>query len=157
MTTDLGMRGHFGQFPDGEMYHEFPVIVYWEDTDAGGIVYHANYLKFTERGRSDLLRGIGIDQQKMMQEQALNFVVRECNIEFLKPARLEDQLRVRTTLLEMKSATLRLRQDVFKGDENLIKSSVRIACLQKNGRPARFSPQIKDSFAKLANVPGATL
>ena len=155
--TEREMLGHFGRLPDGVPFHEFPVRVYWEDTDAGGIVYHANYLKFTERGRSDLLRGIGIDQQKMMQDQALNFVVKDCNIEFLKPARLEDQLRVQTTLLEMKSATLRLQQDIFNDDEILTKSTVRIACLKKNGRPARFSPQIKESFASLANVPGALL
>lgn len=157
MTNNQQMLGQFGYTEDAERCHEFPVHVYWEDTDAGGIVYHANYLKFTERGRSDLLRGIGIDQQKMMADEGQNFVVRDCTIEFLKPARLDEDLLVRTTLLELKSATLRLQQNIFRDDDVLIKSVVRIACLQKNGRPARFLPQIKDSFASLVKTSGATV
>ncbi|WP_025899237.1 tol-pal system-associated acyl-CoA thioesterase [Sneathiella glossodoripedis] len=157
MTNKQHMLGHFDVTEEGETCHVFPVQIYWEDTDAGGIVYHANYLKFTERARSDLLRGIGIDQPKMMTEHGQNFVVRDSAIEFLKPAHLDETLRVRTTLLELKSASLRLQQDIFRGEELLIKSRVRVACLQKNGRPARFLPQIKDSFASLVNRSGATV
>ncbi len=157
MTTKSGILGQLVELPDGEKCYEFPVIIYWEDTDAGGIVYHANYLKFTERARSDLLRFIDINQQQMLAEDELNFVLRDCTIEFLRPAKLEDVLTVKTTLIEMKSATLRMQQDIFRGDEVLIKSAVRIACLQKNGRPARFSPQTKDKFASLVNASGATL
>lgn len=157
MTNKSGVLGHVAAGSDGTRYHEFPVIIYWEDTDAGGIVYHANYLKFTERARTDLLKFIGINQQQMMADDAPNFVVRDCTIEFLRPAKLEDVLTVKTSLIEMKSATLRMQQDIFKGDEVLIKSAVRIACLQKNGRPARFSPQIKDKFASLVKASGATL
>ena len=157
MTNKSGVLGHIGLDSDGVPNHEFPVIIYWEDTDAGGIVYHANYLKFTERARSDLLKYIDINQQQMLAEEAPNFVVRDCTIEFLRPAKLEDVLTVKTTLIEMKSATLKMQQDIYRGDEVLIKSAVRIACLQKNGTPARFSAQIRDKFASLVKASGATL
>ena len=157
MTNKSGVLGHIAVGSDGTPCYEFPVIIYWEDTDAGGIVYHANYLKFTERARTDLLKFIGINQQQMMADDAPNFVVRDCTIEFLRPAKLEDVLTVKTSLIEIKSATLRMQQDIFRGDEVLIKSAVRIACLQKNGRPARFSPQTRDKFASLVKASGATL
>jgi acyl-CoA thioester hydrolase len=140
---------------EGGVTHHFPVQVYWEDTDAGGIVYYANYLKFTERARTDLLRSIGIEQQRLMHEDGLNFVVRDCKIEYLLSAKLDDTLRVETTIGDIKGATLRMYQDVFLKEQLLVRSEVRVACLQKSGRPARFSPQIRDKFAKVANASGA--
>lgn len=139
----------------GEGEHRFHIPVYWEDTDAGGIVYYANYLKFTERARTDLLRLLEIHQQSLMVDDGLNFVVRDCRIEYLKSARLDDLLLVKTRIGDLKGATLRMYQDVYCGDELLVKSEVRVACLQKSGRPARFSPQIKNKFASMIKVSGA--
>ena len=147
--------GKMMSLENGGHEHHFTLPVYWEDTDAGGIVYYANYLKFTERARTDLLRLLDIHQQSLMEEEGLNFVVRDCRIEYLKSARLDDLLTVRTRLGDLKGATLRMYQDVYCADELLITSEVRVACLQKSGRPARFSPQIKDKFASLINLSGA--
>ncbi|MEP3247231.1 MAG: tol-pal system-associated acyl-CoA thioesterase [Sneathiella sp.] len=156
MTTDRQMIGRLEQRDDAPPVHCFPVQVYWEDTDAGGIVYYANYLKFIERARTDMLCGLGIHQQQMMMEEQLNFVVRDCHIDYLQPARMDDTLDVETSLSEIKGATMRLKQTVLKQGEILVKSDIRIACLQKNGRPARFSPQIKTKFSSLIYSSGAT-
>jgi len=147
--------GELRTLEDGSGEHSFNIPVYWEDTDAGGIVYYANYLKFTERARTDLLRLLGIHQQSLMMDEGLNFVVRDCHIEYFKSARLDDLLTVKTRLGDLKGATLRMYQDVYCADELLVKSEVRVACLQKSGRPARFSPQIKDKFASMINLSGA--
>lgn len=154
MTTELEMIGQFtGE--GSKVCHHFPFQVYWEDTDAGGIVYYANYLKFIERARTDLLRGLDINQQKMMTEDGLNFVVRDCRIEYLKPAKMDDSLYVKTTVNTVLGATLHMHQEVIRDGVTLIKSDVRVACLQKSGRPARFSPQIKDKFLSIVQPSGA--
>jgi len=155
VTIESATQGRMIPVVDGPDIHSFPVQIYWEDTDAGGIVYYANYLKFTERARTDLLRGLGINQQSLMIEDNLNFVVRDCRIEYLKPAVMDDTIEVRTCIRDLKGASLKMDQDVYRGADILIKSTVRIACLQKSGRPARFSPQIKDKFASIVDVPGA--
>ena len=153
--TDVASPGVLEKNGAGEWCHHFPVRVYWEDTDAGGIVYYANYLKFTERARTDLLRMLDIHQQTLMAQDGLNFVVRECKIEYLRSARLDDFLDVRTMISDVKGATMRMTQDVYCQDALLITSEVRVACLNKNGRPARFSPQIKDKFASILQASGA--
>jgi len=147
------MIGQF-QGEGSSIRHHFPFQVYWEDTDAGGIVYYANYLKFTERARTDLLRGLDINQQKIMTEKGLNFVVRDCHIEYLKPAKMDDSLYVETTVVMVLGATLQMHQEVIRDGVILIKSDVRVACIQKSGRPARFSPQIKDKFLSIVQSSG---
>lgn len=141
--------GRISDLENGGQEHHFDLPVYWEDTDAGGIVYYANYLKFTERARTDLLRLLGIHQQEMMEKEGLNFVVRECHIDYLKSAKLDDLLVVKTRLGDLKGATLRMYQDIYCATELLIRSEVRVACLGQSGKPARFSPQIKDKFASM--------
>jgi acyl-CoA thioester hydrolase len=155
VSSDPAMIGRIDFSGEQGPLHHFPVQVFWEDTDAGGIVYYANYLKFTERARTDLLRGIGINQQQLMITESVNFVVRECQVEYLSPARMDDALDVRTHLFELKGATLRMKQDVYRGDNLLVKSTVRVACLHKNGKPARFSPQIRDKFLSITDFSGA--
>jgi len=126
--------------------HVFPLQVYWEDTDAGGIVYYANYLKFTERARTDMLRGLGINQQQMMTEEGANFVVRACEIEYLRPAKMEDQLTVVTRLTDLRGASMRMAQDIYRDNEKLVTTEVRVACLGTDGRPQRLSSAINDKF-----------
>ncbi|MEH6526627.1 MAG: tol-pal system-associated acyl-CoA thioesterase [Sneathiella sp.] len=126
--------------------HTFPVQVYWEDTDAGGIVYYANYLKFTERARTDMLRGLGINQQQMMVDEGANFVVRSCEIEYLRPARMDDQLEVLTTLTDLRGASLHMQQDIRHGRDIIVTTKVRVACLGEGGRPQRLSSAINDKF-----------
>ena len=119
-----------GEIRDGR--HVMPVRVYYEDTDFSGIVYHANYLRFMERGRSNYLRLLGADQRSLFEEAereapGFAFVVRSMQIEFLKPARMDDVLDVVTTYEEIKGASITLHQRVLRGDELLIEAYVRVA------------------------------
>jgi acyl-CoA thioester hydrolase len=120
---------------DGEIRsgrHVMPVRVYYEDTDFSGIVYHANYLRFMERGRSNYLRLLGADQASLFEAAereapGFAFVVRSMQIEFLKPARMDDVLDVVTAYEEVKGASITLHQRIMRGDELLIEAHVRVA------------------------------
>ncbi|SLN73362.1 tol-pal system-associated acyl-CoA thioesterase [Oceanibacterium hippocampi] len=144
MSGIAGMQGEIC----GDV-HVLPLVVYWEDTDGGGIVYFANYLKFCERGRSDLLRGLGIDQREMLERTGLALVVRDCAIEYLKPARLDDGIAVHSRVLEVGGATVRAEQIVRRGAEELVRSQVRIACVDRGGRPRRLPDAIRDGLSGL--------
>ena len=127
------------------------VRVYVEDTDVGGIVYYANYLKFTERARSDMLRGLAVDQRGMLDAgDGAMFAVRDVTVEYLKPARLDDDLVVRTSLVALKGATITLDQDVLRGGEELIRSRVRAAFIGLGGRPRRIPEAIRRAMTALA-------
>lgn len=131
--------------------HRYPVRVQWEDTDAAGIVYYANYLRFIERGRSDLLLQKGISQRAAMGgEQGVAFAVRACNIEYLKPARLHEDLTVTTAIIALKGASLTARQDVWRGEELLATAEIRLACIDREGRPRRVPAPIAAVFATLS-------
>jgi acyl-CoA thioester hydrolase len=119
-----------GVIRDG--HHVMPVRVYYEDTDFSGIVYHANYLRFLERGRSNYLRLLGADQRSLFEEAAQEapgfaFVVRSMTIEFLKPARMDDVLDVVSAYEEVKGASIMLHQRILRGDDLLIEAHVRVA------------------------------
>ena len=98
---------------------EWPVTVYYEDTDAGGVVYHANYLKFFERARTEMLRSIGLNQQVLL-EQHIGFVVRHIDIDFLKGARLDDKLTVNTSVSQLKKASLTFCQELVNPEGQLL-------------------------------------
>ena len=121
--------------------HRFSVRVYYEDTDFSGVVYHASYLRFMERGRTEMLRALGIEQAGL----GFGFAVRAMQIDYLKPARMDDELTIETTTRNIGGATLDLDQRVLRGEEVLVTASVRIACIA-DSRPARIP---KDIRAKL--------
>ena len=128
--------------------HHLPVRVYFEDTDFGGVVYHANYLKFCERGRSDCLRLLGIHHHRL---EGLSFVVRHMVCDFLKPARIDELLIVETRFHEMAGARIELDQRVMREDESLFKALITVAMVDINGRPRRLSADMRaalDSFAE---------
>jgi acyl-CoA thioester hydrolase len=132
---------------DGEIRrgrHFMPVRVYYEDTDFSGIVYHANYLRFMERGRTNYLRLLGVQHgallaQAQSETPGFAFVVRAMQIEFLKPARMDDVLEVVTAPQEVKGASIMLRQLVLCGEETLLEARVRVACV--SGGRARPIPK----------------
>ena len=132
---------------DGEIRHGrhvMPVRVYYEDTDFSGIVYHANYLRFMERGRTNYLRLLGADHaalfaQAQTQAPGFAFVVRSMRIEFLKPARMDDVLEVETVPMEVKGASIMLRQRVLRAGATLVEARVRVACV--SGGRARPIPK----------------
>lgn len=129
--------------------HILPLRVYWEDTDASGIVYYANYLRFIERARSDLLRLAGVSQDGIWTEQGAALTVRACTIEYLRPARLDDVIEVRSHILELKGASVRARQSVFRGDDELARATVRIACIDRLGRPRRLPEPVRHALAMI--------
>ncbi len=123
-----------------EAAHVLPLRVYFEDTDAGGIVYYANYLSFMERGRSDMLRGLGIRHGDLAEEAGggVYMVVRRCEIDFLKPARLDDVLEIHTSLVACGGASLTLDQTVRRAGEELVRARVKVGCMNAAGQARRW-------------------
>ncbi len=117
--------------------------VYYEDTDLAGIVYYANYLKFIERGRSDWVREIGIDQTSLKEDHGVVFAVRRVEADYLRPGHLDDVLTVETTLREVRGARFVMDQRVLRGDEVLFTARVTIVTMTLDGRPTRLSPEIR--------------
>ncbi len=130
-------------------FHRFPVRVYWEDTDAAGIVYYANYLRFLERARSDLVRGAGIDQVALLDREGIVFPVRRCEIDYLQPARLDDEIQVRTRLKKLGGASMDMDQDIHRGEEALVRAKVRLACIGPNGRPRRLPATVRAALSEI--------
>ncbi len=123
--------------------HAMPVRVYYEDTDFSGVVYHASYLRFFERGRTELLRSAGIDQSMLHAEgRGLNFAVRRMTIDYVKPARMDDVLTVETRTAAIRGATLDIAQRILRGDEVLVTATVLVAALAA-GRPVRIPEPLR--------------
>jgi acyl-CoA thioester hydrolase len=123
----------------------WPVRVYWEDTDAGGIVYYANYLKFMERARTEWLRCLGVEQEPLQREQGLMFAVVDVEAQFRRPARYGDQLQVTCVVAQARRASVTFQQDVYReqvGGEHLLSGRVRIACLDAATHAPRALPEI---------------
>jgi acyl-CoA thioester hydrolase len=115
----------------------WPVRVYYEDTDAGGVVYYANYLKFFERARTEWLRGLGLNQDKLAQEEGLIFVVRRALLDFARAARLDDLLEVTVEPVKVARVYVDLAQEARCGTQLLARAEIRVACLnQRNFKPA---------------------
>lgn len=125
--------------------HRISIRVYWEDTDAGGIVYHSNYLNFMERGRTEFLRDLGVNQSELMVREGVAFTVRRMTISFDQPAVLDDLLMVETVVAEVGGASLRLEQKVTRSDQVLVTGEVTIACVG-GGRPKRLPGDIRALF-----------
>lgn len=136
----------------------WPVRIYWEDTDAGGIVYYANYLKFMERARSEWLRSVGVEQDILHREQGLMFVVVDAETHFLRPARYGELLQVSCDIAEARRASLTFRQNIVRAaapnagaDEVLVTGTVRVACLDAQ----KFRPRaLPDEVLRAMNVAG---
>ncbi len=123
--------------------HRFPIRVYYEDTDMAGIVYHANYLKFIERARSDWVKQQGLDQNAMREEQGIVFVVRRIEADYLMTARYDDALEVRTTVSNMTGVRLVMAQEVVRGEEVIFRAVVTAVCVTREGHPARLPASLR--------------
>ena len=123
---------------------------YWEDTDAGGVVYYANYLKFLERCRTDWLRAVGVDQVKLRAERGLQFVVVSLTVDYLRPALLDDEILVTAELERLSGATIHFKQTIMRGAEQLIDATTRVACLDSGTLRPRAIP--KDLFVEWRNA-----
>ena len=126
--------------------HRMPIRIYYEDTDAGGVAYHARYVAFCERARSDCLRLLGIHQSGF---DNINFVVRRMVCDFLKPARLDDLLEVHTRFIEMGGARIELGQEVMLNGNTVFKADVTVALVDARGRPKRLPESMADRFRRM--------
>jgi acyl-CoA thioester hydrolase len=127
----------------------FSYRIYYEDTDAGGVVYYANYLKFFERARTDFLRDLGINQGKLLQEKNLAFVVRKCEIEYLSSARLDDLIFVDVEIEKISAASIQMQQKIFLNNKVITNLKVEIVCVNaSNFKPSRLSDEIKNLISK---------
>ena len=129
--------------------HLFPVRVYYEDTDLSGMVYHANYLRWFERARSDMLRLLGIDQRAAAETGEGTYTVADLTIRYLSPARLDDALTVVTGAVELGAASVRLRQRALRNDDLLAEAAVRVGFIAPDGRPRRHPSGWRDAFQHL--------
>lgn len=128
----------------------WPVRVYYEDTDAGGVVYYANYLRFLERARTELLRNLGFGQAALAADAGIAFAVRSLTVEFLKPARLDDRLEIVTRIDSLGRAQAVFEQHIERDGETLLTATVRLACLDlQRGRAAAMPTDIHNELKKL--------
>ncbi|MFM9915452.1 MAG: tol-pal system-associated acyl-CoA thioesterase [Rhizobacter sp.] len=130
---------------------EFTLRVYWEDTDAGGVVFYANYLKFFERARTEWLRALGHGQERMRVDGGAMFVVSDTSMRYRRPARLDDQLRITVRLAQVTRTSITLDQQAWRGDELLTEGRIRIACVEAGTfQPRRIPTEIT---SRLPTVP----
>ena len=130
--------------------HRFALTVYFEDTDAFGVVYYANYLKFMERARSDMIRAAGVDQAAELRASGSAYVVVEVSLRYLKPARLGDDLVVRSSVEEVRAASVRIQQRVMRGEQQLTDAHVTAAFLDADGRPKRQPREWVEKFMAIS-------
>ncbi|MFM1911902.1 MAG: acyl-CoA thioesterase [Pseudomonadota bacterium] len=125
------------------MKFDWPVQVYWEDTDAGGVVYHSQYLNFMERARTEFLRSLGLMQTALRDDLGVLFVVRDIQIRFKKPAKFDDALNVNTQLLNVGRSLLEFEQNIYRGDDHLIAAKVDVVCIGADSfRPVSIPNQM---------------
>jgi acyl-CoA thioester hydrolase len=143
--------------PDGETgVHRYTFRVYFEDTDAGGIVYHANYLRFAERARTEALRAMGVPHSEMMLRHGMIFVVRQVELDYQRPARLDDSLTIETTAVSVGGASVRLRQRVTRGTETLVVVDLTLASLRlQSGRAERMPAEWRAALMAMARAADA--
>ena len=134
--------------------HRFALRVYFEDTDVAGIVYYANYLRFMERARSDMLRAVGIDQRAALEQGGGVYAVAEANIKYRRPAKLDDELVIVSRVEEVRAASCLIHQRVMRGEEILTDARVTAAFLASDGRPKRQPREWVEKFEKLKGAMG---
>lgn len=138
-----------GEFINGA--HEVNFPVYYEDTDAGGVVYYANYLRFAERGRTEALHLAGIDHRELMAQHGVWFVARRCVVDYLKPGRLDDILTIRTSIQEMRTTSLLMRQEILVGKEMIAVVDAFMVCVNAAVKPSKIPQDVRDAL--LAALP----
>jgi acyl-CoA thioester hydrolase len=136
-----------GRMAGGE--HRYPLRIFYEDTDAGGIVYYARYLHFAERARTEILRLAGIEQSAMRETHDAVFAVRRCEVDYRRPARLDDLVEVRSRLTALAGARLSAAQSIWRSGEELVRLAVDLAALRSDGRPTRIPAPVRAALEPL--------
>ncbi len=128
--------------------HEFnyKLKVFYEDTDAGGVVYYANYLKFFERARTDAISNIGLSNKKLLDEYGVFIIVKSCNVEYLKPAKLEDQLEIKSSIISTSNTSFKMKQKAFRDQELITDCEIHLVIVDKSGRPTKIPEILKEKI-----------
>jgi len=149
VSAPLSSGATSGHFSDG--VHVLPLRIYYEDTDAAGIVYYANWLRFLERGRTELLRLLGQEHSALSDERGVHWVVRRCTIDYLKPARLDETIEVTTRCGELRGESLDMIQQARRGEEILVRAEILVACMGPGGRPVRLPQHLRTALARVSS------
>ena len=128
--------------------HRFELRVYYEDTDAAGIVYYANYLKFAERARTEMLRSIGIGHRALKDEDGVTFAVRRCAVDYVAPARLDDLLEIRTRITGVRGAAIEAEQIVARDNDQLVRLNVMLVCIGPRGNATRIPKPVLQALSR---------
>lgn len=123
--------------------HELPVRVYYEDTDAGGIVYHASYIRFAERGRTEMMRDNGIVHADMFKQTGVGFAVVSLKADYRQPARLDDLLTVKTWISRVGGASLDMSQHIYRKSELIVELSITLVCIDQNLKAVRLPAEVR--------------
>ena len=129
-----------------EFTHE--VKVYYEDTDVGGVVYYSNYLKFLERARTEFLSSIGLSNKKLLNEYKTLIIVKSCNIEYLKSAKLEDKLKIYSSIESFRKASFIMLQNIKKDNDLIIKAKLKLVTVNQKGKPIKIPAVLEKEFTR---------
>ena len=132
--------------------HIFPLRVYFEDTDTGGIVYYANYLKFAERARTEMLRSVGIESGRLLREDNITLAVKTCHVDYQKPAHLDDSLEVHSWITKVGGASLHGEQKIKRNGYELVDIQIKLACMAMDGKPARLPNELRLTLNRLCST-----
>tara|TARA_Y100001970_G_scaffold267360_1_gene357306 strand:+ start:4677 stop:5072 length:396 start_codon:yes stop_codon:yes gene_type:complete len=127
---------------------KYSLKVYYEDTDAGGVVYYANYLKFLERARTESITSVNFTNLKLIKNHGIYIIVKSCNLNFIKPARLEDKLDIISEIVEVKNASVKVKQDIFLKNDLIVSSETLLATINKSGKPTKMPGELKEQLIK---------
>ena len=121
----------------------YKLKVFYEDTDSGGVVYYANYLKFFERARTEAITEIGLSNKKLLEENGIFIIVKSCNIEYKKPAKLEDQLEVKSNIISISNTSFKMRQMAYKNQDLITDCEIHLVIVDKKGKPTKIPDILK--------------
>ena len=122
--------------------------VYYEDTDSGGVVYYANYLKFLERARTDAITSLNFSNKNLKEKFGIYIIVKSCNLNFHKPAKLEDKLNIVSKVLEVKNVSIRMKQNIFVNDSMIVEAEILLASVDEKGKPSKLPVEFKSQLIK---------
>ena len=134
---------------DNGFVHVYPARIYYEDTDSSGLVYHANYLRFAERARTEMLRDLGFVHPVLLAEDGIAFVVRHLAADFRAPAHLDDLILVETRVKTQRGASVELQQSIVRNGIDLVQIRLKLACINSDGRPTRVPSALNAAFGRL--------
>ena len=125
------------------------IKIYYEDTDAGGVVYYSNYLKFLERARTEMLESIGLSNKKLLEEHNTLIIVKSCNIEYIAPARLEDKIQIYSSIETFNKASFDVIQNIKKDHNLIVKAKVKLVTVNKDGKPVKIPSILEKSLKNI--------